>query len=184
MYSICYWYKLLLYKRIQFSPIGWNLSWFKYLINSSNASFSGHYDFGPLIGPGDIIWSGCQDFGKYCGTFNVQMSHHAEILRPWFAVMRSFYPTYNSTHQLLRFELNIREVIFKLIFVIDWSIGWSISYEYALRQVSVDLSNDNSTLVQVMAWCYQATSHYLSQCWPSSLSPYGITRPHWVNYVF
>ena len=26
-----------------------------------------------------------------------------------------------------------------------------------------------STLVQVMAWCRQATSHYLSQCWPKSL---------------
>ena len=32
-----------------------------------------------------------------------------------------------------------------------------------------------------MAWCCQATSHYLSQCWPSSLSPYGITRPQWVE---
>ena len=37
------------------------------------------------------------------------------------------------------------------------------------------------TLVQVMAWCHQATSHYLSQCWPRSLSPYGVTRPQWVN---
>ena len=26
-----------------------------------------------------------------------------------------------------------------------------------------------STLVQVMAWCHQATSHYLSQCWPTSV---------------
>ena len=32
-----------------------------------------------------------------------------------------------------------------------------------------------------MAWCHQATSHYLSQCWPKSLSPYGITRPRWVK---
>ena len=32
-----------------------------------------------------------------------------------------------------------------------------------------------------MAWCCQATSHYLNQCWPSCLSPYGITRPHYVN---
>ena len=40
---------------------------------------------------------------------------------------------------------------------------------------------DKSTLVQVTAWCHQATSHYLSQCWPRSLSPYGVTRPQWVN---
>ena len=29
-----------------------------------------------------------------------------------------------------------------------------------------------STLVQVMAWCHQLTDHYLSQCWPISMSPY------------
>ena len=32
-----------------------------------------------------------------------------------------------------------------------------------------------------MAWCRQATSHYMRQCWLSSLSPYGIARPQWVN---
>ena len=31
-----------------------------------------------------------------------------------------------------------------------------------------------------MAWCHQV-SHYLSQCWPRSLSPYDVTWPHWVN---
>ena len=30
-----------------------------------------------------------------------------------------------------------------------------------------------------MAWCRQATSHYLSQWWPRSLWPYGVTRPQW-----
>ena len=38
-----------------------------------------------------------------------------------------------------------------------------------------------STLVQVMAWCRQATSHYLNQYWHSSLSPYGVARPQWVK---
>ena len=33
----------------------------------------------------------------------------------------------------------------------------------------------------LIAWCRQATSHYLSQCWPRSLSSYGVTRPQWVN---
>ena len=32
-----------------------------------------------------------------------------------------------------------------------------------------------------MAWCRQAASHYLSQCWPRSMSPYGVTRSQWVN---
>ena len=33
-----------------------------------------------------------------------------------------------------------------------------------------------SQYYQVMAWCHQATSHYLSQHWPRCMSPYGITR--------
>ena len=32
-----------------------------------------------------------------------------------------------------------------------------------------------------MAWCRQATSHYLTQCWPRCMLPYGVTRPQWVN---
>ena len=32
-----------------------------------------------------------------------------------------------------------------------------------------------------MAWCHQATSHYLNQSWPRSLSPYGVTSPQWVD---
>ena len=35
-----------------------------------------------------------------------------------------------------------------------------------------------------MAWCRQATSHYQSQCWPRSLSPYGVIRPSWVKHNF
>ena len=48
--------------------------------------------------------------------------------------------------------------------------------------MSLDLTGDKSTLLQVMAWCRQATSHYLSQWWPRSLLPYGVTRPQWVNF--
>ena len=47
--------------------------------------------------------------------------------------------------------------------------GWGIFCEIALRWMPLDLTDDKSTLVQVMAWCRQATSHYLSQCWPRSL---------------
>ena len=43
------------------------------------------------------------------------------------------------------------------------------------------LSDDESTLVQVMAWCHQTTSHYLNQCWPSSMLPYEVTEPQWDN---
>ena len=47
--------------------------------------------------------------------------------------------------------------------------------------MTLDFTDGKSTLVQVMAWCPQATSHHLSQCWPRSMSPNGVTRPQWVN---
>ena len=33
--------------------------------------------------------------------------------------------------------------------------GWGISYEISLRWMPLDLTDDQSTLVQVMAWCRQ-----------------------------
>ena len=41
--------------------------------------------------------------------------------------------------------------------------------------------DNESTLVQVMAWRRQATSHYLSQCWTSSPTDICGTRGRWVN---
>ena len=69
-------------------------------------------------------------------------------------------------------------VIFKLILVID-DLGFS--GKSALRWTLFDLAGNKSILTRVMVWCRQATSYYLSQCWPSPMSPYGSTRPHSVN---
>ena len=77
-----------------------------------------------------------------------------------------------------RCSYNLNWIIFTLIWKIDI---WIISCEIALRWISQELTADESILVQVMAWCQQATSHYLSQCWPRSLLPYGIIRPQWVK---
>ena len=85
-----------------------------------------------------------------------------------------------------KFEWNFRYLIFQIISVID---GRVISCELALWWMSLDLTDEKTTLVQVMAWCHQATrhqalSHYLSQCWPRSLWPYGVTRPQSVNSLW
>ena len=69
-----------------------------------------------------------------------------------------------------KFEWNFRHVILKQILVTD---GWGISCEIAQIWMSLDFTDDQSTLAQVMAWCRQATSHYLSQCWSRSLSSLG-----------
>ena len=39
---------------------------------------------------------------------------------------------------------------------------------------------DESILVQVMVWC-RNKKKYLSQCWPRSTLPYGLTMPQWVD---
>ena len=78
------------------------------------------------------------------------------------------------------FENIFQNVFFKLI---SWIDTLSNSCETALRSMPQNPSDDKSTLVQVMAWCRQAASHYLSQCCPRSLSPYGVTRPQWVKHV-
>ena len=79
-----------------------------------------------------------------------------------------------------RFQFHFRLVILKLTLV---NGGWGISYEIALRWMPLDITDDKSTLVQVMAWCRQATSHYLTQCWPRSMSPNGVTNPQWVKDI-
>ena len=71
------------------------------------------------------------------------------------------------------FEWNFASVNFKLILVLD---DWGISCAILLIWMSLGFTDDKSTLVQVMAWCHQATSHYLNQCWPRSKPPYGVTR--------
>ena len=50
---------------------------------------------------------------------------------------------------LERFEQNFRKVIFKLISVID---GWGISCKTAPRWMQLDLTDDKSTLVRVLAF--------------------------------
>ena len=46
------------------------------------------------------------------------------------------------------------------------TVNYDIWCEIDLKWISLALTDDKSTLVQVMAWCHQATSHCLSQCWP------------------
>ena len=108
-------------------------------------------------------------FKKICGGFRsvIIWVIHISI---W--IQASWYMIHSLIHfnSLApgKFEWHFRYLIFQIIWVID---GWGISWEIALRWMSLDLTDDKSTLVLVMAWCRQATSHYLSQCWPRYLSP-------------
>ena len=62
-----------------------------------------------------------------------------------------------------------------------WIKFMGISCEIALRWKPQITFDDYSTLVLVMARCLTAPSHYRSQWWLRSMSPYCITRPYWVK---
>ena len=77
-----------------------------------------------------------------------------------------------------RSECDSKNAIFNLVLLIGI---FRSSHNNALWWMPQDITDDKSTLVQVMAWCRQATSHCVSQCWLSSLSHYCVARPQWVN---
>ena len=83
-------------------------------------------------------------------------------------------PTHNCAVKLLtpeKFRSNFTSLFFKLVLRVD---TFGTFRKIGLRWVPQSPIDDKSTLVQVMAWCRQATSHYLSQYWPRSISPYDI----------
>ena len=75
---------------------------------------------------------------------------------------------------------NIELLIFKLISSIDIL---KISYEIALNRTRLDIADDQWALVQLIAWCRQATSHNPNQCSSSLMTLYGVTRVKLINIL-
>ena len=85
------------------------------------------------------------------------------------AVLRSLRhvpPLYVKSLVAGRSGWDLKNANFSLVLLID---TFRSSHDNALRWKPWDFTDDKSTLVQVMAWCRQATSHFLRQCWPRSL---------------
>ena len=59
-----------------------------------------------------------------------------------------------------RSECDFKNVIFNLVILMGL---FRFSWGDALRWMPKKLTNDKSTLVYIMVWCRQATSHCLSQ---------------------
>ena len=51
--------------------------------------------------------------------------------------------------------------------------------EIAVLWMPQNLTNEKSSLIQVMARCHQTTDPYLKQCWPRSPTPYHVITPQW-----
>ena len=60
--------------------------------------------------------------------------------------------------------------------------NWVTCCGIALRRMPLNLTNDFSALILVMAWHHQATGHYLNQCRPRSMWSYVVTGPWWVKH--
>ena len=101
------------------------------------------------------------------------------LINTW-KLLKSFSYMYRTIDSLStgRCGNNFKTIIFKGIMQNN-TLGTHC--EIALRWMSHNLTNEKSTLVQVMAWCQQAPIYYLSQWWPRTMPPYGITRPQWVK---
>ena len=114
--------------------------------------------------------------GVHVQNLRLWLLRHVHVLTELFFFAPIIY--YHSLAPGRFYLMTFRWLIIMLILVID---DWCISCEIDIRWMWQDFTDDKSTLVQVMDWCRQATSHYLSQRWPRSMLPYGITRPQWVN---
>ena len=96
-------------------------------------------------------------------------------------VQRRIYSSL-GLNELTHWPLEDVAVILKYTFqnhYMEHSLGTHC--EIALMWMPHNLADEKSLTVQVMAWCHQAISYYLNQCWPRSMSPYGVTCPQWVN---
>ena len=108
---------------------------------------------------------------------------------PWFYNTWEIFMISGLTH----WPLGVSELLILTDFLGQWPLGdlaiilkvcspytyyrLNTSCEIALKWMLQNTFDKKSTLVQVMAWCCQAMSCCLSQCWSRSMLPYGVTRP-------
>ena len=92
-----------------------------------------------------------------------------------------WHQTTSLTHWPLGdFNKILENEFFKLILVTG---GCDISSEISLRWTSLDLNDVNIGAGNGLVPSGNKPLPDLSQCWPSSLSPYGVTRPQWANII-
>ena len=69
---------------------------------------------------------------------------------------------------ITEWSLRYLDAIFKMQFWILFLLVSSTPLK-SMPSDEWDLTDDELTLVQVMAWCRQATSHYMRLCWANSV---------------
>ena len=126
--------------------------------------------------------------GGFVVRLPVKFKFQKKSLNYWCSILMWIYSVrpgdaiaHRGTASLLFNWLAPGKFEWNFISMID---GWGISCEIALLWMSLYFTDEQSTLVLVMVWCRQATSHYriyLNQCWHRSQSSYAVPRPQWVK---
>ena len=125
-----------------------------------------------LLGVMDSVANCYTIFHYHCVHILRLSSIHMFIFRCILLNKRPFSANMLTLNALAPVDFIEIEVISKLILVIDWCLS-------SLKCISLDPTDDKSSLLKIMAWCRQATSHCLNQHWPRSMSPHGISN----NYI-
>ena len=114
-----------------------------------------------------FLFQGCFQ-GFHYQLVNISSGHGLKSLnrcQQWSLEHYSItWPQEVNSRALGRCSNNFICVIFKCML----QIKFMITDEIALTWMLQNTFDHMSTLVQVMAWCQQATSHYMSQYWPRS----------------
>ena len=124
-------------------------------------------------------------FGAYLSPDHLQSWWWLETESTWQECFDTqIWHSINSLYPK-RYQSNFNCAILQVVVMV---IILSIYSEVALKWIPDEFTDDKLTLVQVMAWCHQATSQYLSQYWPKSILKYGITQSHnsltyWWNFL-
>ena len=70
-------------------------------------------------------------------------------------------------------------IIWNFVGMFYWHVYASLGLDelthWIAQNAQTPLVTSPWTLDHEMVWCHQATSHYRNQCWPRSMSPYGVT---------
>ena len=128
-----------------------------------------------LIGP---LGTNFSDIFTGIQTFSFKKMHLKMSSGKW-------RPFCLSPNVLIHWPLGDVSVTLKVIFkcmtcrIVDWAVAKELLS--GVCHITSLMVSQQLHWFQVMAWCRQATSHYLSQWWTRYLSPYGITRPEWVK---
>ena len=109
---------------------------------------------------------------RCCVVWHSSVIRSLQPLLAWVIGKKSIAPYYDYNFMIYSLW-DVAELSF-------WSCNFQIHSMYSCAKhylwncsddFATDHSDEKSTLVQVLTWCRQATSHHLSQCWFRPMSP-------------